>query len=171
MSAESTREAGALVNPLPQITQPCVLVLRHVASDGSTQSKMIGKVIAHPFHGLICFHAHSGSQPHHKTRCPAPLDVRLVCACGQNEIAWIYVYDRAREVLWKIRTADVAQAPIAVYDNRARFYPPAEMWERREGITETRSGRRLLYTSGREVVIATEHIPDDQTIDLTELVF
>lgn len=133
---------------------PCVIHVRCPGPrGGQPKPEMVGKLTPHPEHGLIFYHAQSGTQYHRAYDCPCPVDVCLLKFLKTQEIDWIYSYDRAGETLVKAKRIQVEAAGLEVYGNRRRRYLAAPNWTILEGVTERaeKSYRALHGPDGEEL--------------------
>ena len=133
--------------PLP----PCCLYVPHGA-----EQKMVGKLIEHIAHGPVFLHAHTTSQRHDKTGCPAPLDEALLVALKGWGVRYCYCYERDRLILRRIVVETALDAPAALYDGRLRRFPPEDAWTRLTGVTERRRGRAVELLNAAEVPILVD---------------
>lgn len=162
-----TRRGGIrMVDPgslLPNPLVPCVIYVPHYLGR-EVKMGMAGKVVPHPEDGLVFFHAHSGSQVHYKTDCPAPVDSILVAALAARNLRWVYVYDRKRKAMLAGLVEELGRAPEEVWDNRRRRYLPSGCWIRRAPVEEVQEGRSKVYRWGNSVLLTAPHLKYSVTL-------
>lgn len=116
---------------------------------------IVGKVLLHPQHGQVFLHAESGTQYHHKTRCPAPFDTILLEYLQKVQaISYLLVYDRREEKMWRTTVKAATGADEELSGGRRRRYLPEEEWGCVAGVVEkVYHGNRHYYApSGTEIV-------------------
>lgn len=126
--------------------------------DGEVMLPMIvGKVVLHDGHGQVFLHAESGNQHHLSHDCPAPLDTLLLLYLRDVQaIRYIYVYDRAGQVMWRVTTQAALFAPEELFGGRRRRYPAAPQWKRLAPVAEKQFKGTRYYDApdGREILRA-----------------
>lgn len=146
---------------------------------GGTLPLMVGKVVAHPSHGRIFYHAFSqtgeGGQAHHQTDCPCPVDRVVLDWLNQIGVQWVYCYDRDAQVVYKAPETTIRAAPLMEYAAktvRTRHYLPRTEWLRMSGVLERHKGKdvRLIRAAGsgqgEALVLTVPYIPDSATVVL-----
>lgn len=121
----------------------------------------------------VYFHAHSSSQRHFQTNCPAPLDSVVADFLRRSDIGWVFDFERPDgEGSGVLRWAPIYRmksAPEIEYDGRWRLYLPDERWEILLGVREYRrkDGSVLLHINPeRDLIFRSPFIPEENALIL-----